>query len=52
MKESTIKTIEKNIEFESGEQIKISVSLKNLKKDIDAKSFLETMFKEIEKLLI
>ena len=52
MKESTVKNIEKSIKFESGEEIKISVTLKDVKKSIYAKNFLETMFKEIQRLFI
>lgn len=52
MKESIIKTIENNLIFESGESIEIVVKLNNIKESKKIKDFLETMFKEIEEILL
>lgn len=52
MKESIIKIVENKLEFESGENIEIIVKLNNIKEDKKIKDFLETMFKEIEEILL
>lgn len=53
MEEYIKQTIEKEIKIESGEAIRISVELVNVKRKNyqTIKDFLDTMFKEINELL-
>ena len=51
MDEKTVQIFSKELRMDSGEAVKISVELVNVKQNGIVKDFLETMLKEIEELL-